>query len=283
MATSTEIRTVALPSGETVPVLGQGTWGMGENRRDRRTEAATLRLGIDLGMRVIDTAEMYGDGGAEEVVAEAIKERRHEVFVVSKVLPHHATRRGTVAACRASLKRLRTDHLDLYLLHWRESVPLKETLEAFQTLVESGDIRYWGVSNFDTADMEELIALEGGDTVAANQVLYNLARRGIEFDLLPWSRKCRIPVMAYSPIDQGRLLRNATVQRIAQKRNATPTQVAIAWILRQDGVLTIPKASTTDHVRENRAALDVHLTREDLADLDREYPPPSRKAPLALL
>jgi diketogulonate reductase-like aldo/keto reductase len=283
MATSTEIRTVALPSGETVAVLGQGTWGMGEDRRDRRTEAAALRLGIDLGMRVIDTAEMYGDGGAEEVVAEAIQERRHEVFVVSKVLPHHATRRGTVAACRASLKRLRTDHLDLYLLHWRESVPLKETLEAFQTLVESGDIRYWGVSNFDTADMEELIALEGGDTVAANQVLYNLARRGIEFDLLPWSRKCRIPVMAYSPIDQGRLLRNATVQRIAQKRNATPTQVAIAWILRQDGVLTIPKASTTDHVRENRAALDVHLTREDLADLDREYPPPSRKAPLALL
>jgi diketogulonate reductase-like aldo/keto reductase len=282
MATSTEIRTVALPSGETVPVLGQGTWGMGEHRRDRRTEAAALRLGIDLGMRVIDTAEMYGDGGAEEVVGEAIQERRHEVFVVSKVLPHHATRRGTVAACRASLKRLRTDHLDLYLLHWRESVPLEETLEAFQTLVESGDIRYWGVSNFDTADMEELITLEGGDMVAANQVLYNLARRGIEFDLLPWSRKRRIPVMAYSPIDQGRLLRNATVQRIAQRRNASPTQVAIAWILRQDGVLTIPKASTADHVRENRAALDVHLTREDLADLDREYPHPSRKVPLAV-
>jgi diketogulonate reductase-like aldo/keto reductase len=283
MATSTEVRTVALPSGETVVVLGQGTWGMGEDRRRRAAEIAALRLGVDLGMRLIDTAEMYGDGGAEEVVGEAISDRRAEVFLVSKVLPHHATRRGTVAACHASLKRLRTDRLDLYLLHWRERVALAETLEAFQSLVRSGDIRYWGVSNFDTSDMEELVETPRGRSVTTNQVLYNLARRGIEFDLLPWCGARQIPIMAYSPIDQRGLLRNATLGRVATRRHATPAQVAIAWVLRQRGVLTIPKSANADHVRENRGALDVHLTPEDLDDLDREFPPPSRKVPLEVL
>ena len=283
MDTAGDIRTVALPSGETVVALGQGTWGMGEDRRRRTAEMASLRLGLDLGMSLIDTAEMYADGGAEEIVAEAIDGRRPEAFLVSKVLPQHATRRGTVAACHASLKRLRTERLDLYLLHWRGSVALSETLEAFQSLVQSGDIRYWGVSNFDTADMEELVELAGGDSVATNQVLYNLARRGIEFDLFPWCRARRVPVMAYSPIDQGRLLRNKTVRAVAARRNATPSQIALAWILRQDDVIAIPKATAADHVRENRKALDVHLTAQDLEDLDRAFPPPAKKVPLEML
>jgi diketogulonate reductase-like aldo/keto reductase len=283
MATQTEIRTVALPAGERVVVLGQGTWAMGDDRRRREDEIAALRLGLDLGMRLIDTAEMYGDGRAEDVVAEAIGGRRAEVFLVSKVLPHHATRQGTVAACHASLKRLRTDRLDLYLLHWRGSVPLAETLEAFDSLVRSGDIRYWGVSNFDSADMEELVGIAGGHPVATNQVLYNLARRGIELDLLPWSRARRFPVMAYSPIEQGRLLRNATLRAVAARRNATPAQVALAWVLRQEGVIAIPKSADIDHVRENRRALDVHLTKTDLEDLEREFPAPSHKVPLEVL
>jgi diketogulonate reductase-like aldo/keto reductase len=283
MRTSTDIRTVALPSGETVVVLGQGTWGMGEDRRRRAMEVASLRLGLDLGMRLIDTAEMYGDGGAEEVVGEAIDGRRAGVFLVSKVLPQHATRRGTVAACHNSLKRLRTDYLDLYLLHWRERIALAETLEAFQALVRSGAIRYWGVSNFDTSDMEELVEIAGGRAVATNQVLYNLARRGIEFDLLPWCRARHIPVMAYSPIDQGRLIKNATLRRVGARRNATPAQVALAWVLRQQGVLAIPKGTSPDHVRQNREALELRLTQEDLEDLDREAPPPSRKVPLEML
>jgi len=280
---STEVGTVALPSGEAIPVLGQGTWGMGEDRDRRAEEIAVLRLGLDLGMTLIDTAEMYGEGGAEEVVGEAIADRRAEVFLVSKVLPHHATRRGTITACHASLKRLRTEWLDLYLLHWRESVPLAETLEAFQTLTRSGDVRYWAVSNFDTADMEELVELPGGTAVATDQVLYNLARRSIEFDLLPWCRERQIPIMAYSPIDQGRLLNNAAVRRVALRRDATPAQVALAWVLQQKGVLAIPKGSDPDHVRQNRGALEVHLTREDLIELDREFPPPRRKVPLEML
>ncbi len=285
MSTSGEIPTVALPSGETVVALGQGTWGMGEDRRRHASEVAAIRLGLDLGMTLIDTADMYGSGGAEEVVGEAIEGRRAEAFVVSKVLPHHATRRGTLAACHASLRRLRIDCLDMYLLHWRQRVPLEETLEAFHTLVQSGDIRHWGVSNFDTADMEELAALEGerGGSVATNQVLYNPAERGIEFDLLPWCRSRRIPIMAYSPIGHGQLLANRTLGRIAARRSATAAQVAIAWVLRQPGVLTIPKASGPDHVRENRAALDVRLTNEDLEELDHEFPPPSRKSPLQML
>ena len=272
-----------LPSGENVAVLGQGTWSMGDKRKRRAEEIAALRLGLDLGMTLIDTAEMYADGGAEEVVGEAIQGRRTEVFLVSKVLPHHATRRGTVAACHASLKRLRTDRLDLYLLHWRERVPLEETLEGFQSLVRSGDIRYWGVSNFDTSDLEELVEIPGGRAVATNQVLYNLTRRGIEFELLPWCHARQIPIMAYSPIEQGRLLGNATLGRVAARRHATPAQVAIAWILRQQGVLAIPKGGTADHVRENSRALEVHLTPGDLDELDREFPPPSKKVPLEVL
>ena len=283
MDTSTDIRKVALPSGETVVALGQGTWGMGEDRRRRAAEVAALRLGLDLGMTLIDTAEMYTDGGAEEVVGEVIDGRRADVFLVSKVLPHHATRRGTVAACHASLKRLRTERLDLYLLHWREDIPLADTLDAFHSLVQSGDIRHWGVSNLDTAEMEELIELDGGGEVATNQVLYNLARRGIEFDLLPWSRARRIPVMAYSPIEQGRLLANRTVGRVASRHNATAAQIALAWVLRQRDVIAIPKAATLDHVRENRQALEIILTQQDLDDLDRAFPPASRKIPLEVL
>jgi diketogulonate reductase-like aldo/keto reductase len=256
---------------------------MGEDRRHRAAEVAALRLGLDLGMTLIDTAEMYADGGAEEVVAEAIAGRRSEVFLVSKVLPHHATRRGTLAACRASLGRLRTDCLDLYLLHWRQGVPLAETLEAFQALVQAGDIRYWGVSNFDTSDMKELFALPGGREAAVNQVLYNLARRGIEFDLLPWCQARQVPVVAYSPIDQARLLRHRAVGRVALRHDLSAAQIALAWVLRQKDVVAIPKATGHDHVRENAAALEVSLTEEDLTELDRAFRPPSRKAPLEMI
>ncbi len=277
------IPTLSLPSGERVPVLGQGTWTMGENRRSRREEAEALRLGLDLGMTLIDTAEMYADGGAEEVVAEAIAGRRDEVFLVSKVLPGNASRRGTIEACERSLRRLRTDRIDLYLLHWRGRHPLAETLEAFAELVRAGKIRYWGVSNFDTGDMEELTGLPGGAAVATNQVLYNLSRRGIEYDLLPWCRERRIPIMAYSPIEQGRILENTVLRRVAARHGATPAQVALAWLLRQKDVMVIPKAGRPEHVRENRAALDLELTAEDLAELDRAFPSPTRKVPLEML
>jgi diketogulonate reductase-like aldo/keto reductase len=280
---ATDVRTVSLASGEGVPALGQGTWGMGEQKKRRAHEIAALKLGLDLGMTLIDTAEMYGDGGAEEVVGEAVAGRRDEVFLVSKVLPHHATRRGTVAACHASLKRLRAEQLDLYLLHWREGVPLEETLEAFATLNRSGDIRYWGVSNFDTSDVKELVALRGGGAVATNQVLYNLSRRGIEFDLLPWCRERQIPIMAYSPIDQGRLLGRPVAARIAKRHHATAAQVALAWVLRHEDVVAIPKGTHLDHVRQNRAALDIHLTPEDLDELDRAFSPTRKKVPLQTL
>ena len=283
MSSSTEVRTVALPSGERVVALGQGTWGMGDARKRRSEEIAALRLGLDLGMTLIDTAEMYADGGAEEIVGEAMAGRRAEVFVVSKVLPHHATRRGTIAACHASLERLRTDRIDLYLLHWRGRVALAETLEAFHTLARSGDIRFWGVSNFDTDDMNELAAIDGGREAATNQVLYNLGRRGIEFDLLPWCRARQMPVMAYSPIDQGRLLANSTLRRVAARQGATPAQIALAWSVRQEGVIAIPKGANADHVRENRRALEVQLTPQDFEELDREFPPPATKAPLEML
>jgi diketogulonate reductase-like aldo/keto reductase len=226
---------------------------------------------------------MYAEGGAEEVVGEAIAGRRAGVFLVSKVLPNHASRRGAIAACHASLKRLRTERLDLYLLHWRGSVPLAETLEAFDDLVRSGDIRHWGVSNFDTDDMKEVAGWPGGAAVATNQVLYNLRRRGIEFDLLPWCRARQIPIMAYSPIDQGRLLENTVVRRVAARRGVTPAQVALAWVLAREGVLAIPKSSNLDHVRQCRGALDIHLAPEDLLDLDGGFPPPMRAAPLEML
>jgi diketogulonate reductase-like aldo/keto reductase len=256
---------------------------MGEKRRRRNDEIAALRLGLDLGMTLIDTAEMYGGGGAEEVVGEAIAGRRAEVFLVSKVLPRHATRRGTIAACRASLARLRVERLDLYLLHWREDVPLDETVEAFEMLTRSGEIHYWGVSNFGVDDMEELVQAPGGGAVATNQVLYNLSRRGIEYDLLPWCRERKIPIMAYSPIEQGRLLKNAALERVAGRHDATPSQIAIAWVLRHPDVIAIPKASRLDHVRENRGALDIRLSDDDLREIDRAFPPPSRKIPLEVI
>jgi diketogulonate reductase-like aldo/keto reductase len=274
-------RTIVLPSGEHIPMLGQGTWHMAENPLNRTNEINALRLGIDLGMSLIDTAEMYADGGAERLVGEAIKGRRDEVFLVSKVLPQNATRHGTMAACNRSLARLGVHEIDLYLLHWRGLIPLEETIDAFETLVGEGKIRYWGVSNFDVGDMQELVDLSNGADVAADQVLYNLERRSIEFDLLPWCQRSGIPVMAYSPIEQGRVLRHVTLKTIAARLGATPAQVALAWVLRQDGVCAIPESGNPEHVRDNRGALDVRLTPEDLADLDETFPPPDRKQPLA--
>lgn len=277
------MRSLQLPSGEAVPALGLGTWGMGESRHRGHEEIAALRLGIDLGMTLIDTAEMYGDGGAEEIVGKAIAGRRDGVFLVSKVYPHNATRKGTLAACERSLKRLGTDRLDLYLLHWRGAVPLSETLEAFGELRRAGKIRHFGVSNFDRADMEELTNLPGGDATACNQVLYNLMRRGIEWDLLPWCRTRRMPIMAYSPVEQGRLLDRPALVRLARRRGITPAQAALAWILRQDGVIAIPKAVQPKHLHENRAAGDIELASEDLAELDAVSSPPSGPQPLEML
>jgi len=279
----TPIRTTKLPSGEAVPVLGQGTWHMGDNPNRRESEIAALRQGLDLGLTLIDTAEMYGNGASEELVGEAIKGRRDEVFLVSKVLPSNATRRGTIAACESSLRRLGTDRLDLYLLHWRSHVPLAETLAAFAELLKTGKIRHWGVSNFDVSDMQELVGLPGGNNVAANQVLYNLTRRGIEFDLLPRCDKRNIPIMAYSPIEQGVLLDHHTLLNIAIRHRATPAQVALAWVLRQGNYIAIPKSGSMAHVRENRAALDLALTEQDLAELDRTFPPPTRRRPLEMI
>jgi diketogulonate reductase-like aldo/keto reductase len=264
-------------------VLGQGTWRLGENSSRRRDEMAALRLGLDLGMTLIDTAEMYGDGATEEMVGEALAGRRDEVFLVSKVLPRHATARGTVTACEASLRRLRTDRLDLYLLHWPGNVPLEETLKGFEALRSAGKILSWGVSNFDTDDMETLLALPGGREVTTNQVLYNLSRRGIEWDLLPLCREVGVPVMAYSPIEQGRLLRNPALARVAARHGATPAQVALAWVLSRDNVLVIPRTSRVDHVAENRAALDLKLSKADKSDLDEAFPPPGGKVPLEVL
>lgn len=272
-----------LPSGEPIPVLGQGTWHMAESPPQRETEIAALRLGLDLGMNLIDTAEMYADGRAEALVGEAIRGRRSEVFVVTKVLPSHADVRGTIAACEASLRRLGTDWIDLYLLHWRGQVPLAETIEAFAALTDVGKIRYWGVSNFDVDAMTELVYLPGGEHVATDQVLYNLNRRGIEFDLLPWCQERGIPIMAYSPIEQGRLLDHPTVRAIASRLRATPAQVALAWVLRQDHVCAVPKAATPAHVVDNRAALDLHLSAGDLDALDRAFPAPSEPRALEVL
>lgn len=277
------MKTVRLPPKESVPALGQGTWNMGEKKKERAEEIAALRLGLDLGMTLIDTAEMYGDGKSEELIAEAIDGRRDEVFLVSKVLPHHATRRGTIKACEGSLSRLKTDWIDLYLLHWREDVPLEETLEGFETLVQDGKIRHWGVSNFDVADMEELLDLPGGSKVTTNQVLYNLTRPGIEYDLLPWCRERQIPIMAYSPIEQGRLLKKSVLKEIASRLGVTPSQVALAWVLRHDDVIAIPKAGNPKHVRENYGAFDVKLSKQDLFVLDKAFPPPTKKVPLEMI
>lgn len=277
------IRTTTLPSGEAVQVLGQGTWKMGEDSRRRAGEVNALKLGLDLGMTLIDTAEMYASGGAEEVVAEAIAGRRDELFLVSKVLPSNASRTGVARACENSLKRLRTDRIDLYLLHWPGGVPLGETVDAFEALKKAGKIRHWGVSNFDTDEMEELTGLSSGDHVQTNQVLYNLSRRGPEFDLAPWSRQRGVPLMAYSPVEQGALARNSRLETIAARHNATAAQIALAWVMAQPGVIAIPKASSQEHVRQNVAAHDIRLTAEDLAELDRAFPPPTRKRGLEMI
>jgi len=277
------LRTIALPSGETVPVLGQGTWMLGEDPARRKDEVAALRRGLDLGMTLIDTAEMYGNGSTEELVGAALGQRRDEVFLVSKVLPHNASPRGTVAACEASLRRLRTDRIDLYLLHWRGAIPLEQTLKGFEALIAAGKVRYWGVSNFDSDDLDELAALPGASAAATNQVLYNLTRRGIEWDLLPWCRQHHMPVMAYSPIEQARLLSNPTLARIAERHEATPAQIALAWVLQMEGVIAIPRTGRPAHVDDNRAALDIRLTDQDRAELDRAFPPPRKKQPLEML
>jgi diketogulonate reductase-like aldo/keto reductase len=276
-------RFVPLGSGEKIAALGQGTWHFAEDPAKWADEVASIRLGIELGMTVIDTAEMYGDGAAETLVGEAIAGRRSEVFLVDKVLPHHATRVGTVRACEASLGRLGVDHIDLYLLHWRGRIPLVETIEGFAQLKKAGMIRHWGVSNFDIDDMIELSGLAGGDEVQTNQILYNLTRRGPEYALLPWLAKHGIPTMAYSPIEQGRLLEHPALHPIAQRHNATPAQVALAWVLQHGGVNAIPRAGTPSHVRQNAAARDIELTRDDLHTLDRAFPPPTRPQPLDVL
>jgi diketogulonate reductase-like aldo/keto reductase len=278
------MRTVKLPGGETVPALGQGTWYMGERRGEARKEADALRLGVDLGMTLLDTAEMYASGGAEEVVASAVAGIRDRVFIVSKVLPQNASKAGVPAACERSLQRLRTDRIDLYLLHWRGSYSLAETVGAFEALKAAGKIRYWGVSNLDTGDMEELLRAPGGAECAANQVLYHPDSRGIEFDLLPWCAGHGIPVMAYSPLGHHvrRLLESRALLAVAQRHDATPAQVAIAWGMRGGNVISIPKAADAAHVRENAAAGEIELTAEDLAAIDAVHRPPGRKVGLDL-
>jgi diketogulonate reductase-like aldo/keto reductase len=269
------VRMVPLPSGETVSVIGQGTWQMGEKEATRAQEIAALRRGIDLGMTLIDTAEIYAGGGAESVVGEAIAGRREEVFIVSKVHPLNATAAGTVAACEASLRRIGTDRLDLYLLHWREGTALEETFGAFEVLERQGKIRHWGVSCFDVLDVEEGWEWQGGSTMAANQVLYNLTKRGIELNLLPLCLERALPIMAYSPVGQGSLAANGVVTAVAASRGVTAAQIALAWVLRQPGLLAIPKASSLDHVRQNADAAEIILSAEELATLDGAFPAPT--------
>src|SRR5438067_2084208 len=277
------MKTVQLPDGPHVPALGQGTWGMGEKKSARNDEVAALKLGIDLGMTLIDTAEMYGSGGAEEIVADAAQGQRERLFIVSKVLPYNASQKGVIEACERSLRRLKTDRIDLYLLHWRGSVPLAETLAGFARLQRDGKIRHHGVSNFDLDDMQEWFALAGGDSVAANQILYNLQHRGPEWELIPWCRERRIAIMAYTPLGQGRMLQHKALAEIARRHGATAAQVALAWLLKQGGTMVIPKATRPEHVRENRGALDLRLTADDLAALDRAFPPPKGPSSLGML
>ena len=281
-------REVTFPSGEQRAALGLGTWRMGEDRNRLTTEVAALRWALDAGWRVIDTAEMYGSGGAEERTGQALAEAqraglaRADCFVVSKVLPQHASAAGMLAACEASLRRLRLDCIDLYLLHWRGAVPLAETVRGFEQLQRRGWIRLWGVSNFDLADMRELGAVPGGKACAANQVCYSLAQRGIEFDLLPWQRLHQMPLMAYSPLDQGGLVDHPKLRSVAQRHRVTPAQVALAWALRQPGVMAIPKAGNAVHLRHNWAAQSIELNDTDLAELDTLFAPPRRKQSLAV-
>ena len=277
------MKTAALPCGERVPAFGMGTWRYGEDRRRRADEIATLRLGLDLGARLIDTAEMYGDGESERLVGEAIAGRRDDAFLVSKVYPHNASRKGAVAACERSLRRLRTDRLDLYLLHWRGNVPLAETVEAFEALKRTGKIRHWGVSNLDLGEMERLVAAPDGANVQTNQLLYNLTRRGIEWDLLPWLRARAIPVMAYSPVEEGRLLQSKKLTAFSKQSGLTQSQAALAWLLAKDDIVVIPKTSRPGRLKENLAALQSPLNAEQLAELDRVFPPPSGPSALEMI
>lgn len=277
------IPTTTLVNGRSVPVLGQGTWRMGDERSRAADEVRSLQAGLDLGMTLIDTAEMYGNGASEAIVGQAVRGRRDEAFIVSKVLPSNASRDGTEAACERSLKHLGIDHIDLYLLHWRGGYPLAETVAAFEALKRAGKIGAWGVSNFDVDDMEELLAVPDGRRVAANQVLYNLSRRGIEYDLLPWCQSRGVAVMAYSPLDEGRLLRNADLVHIAKAHQATPAQIALAFLKTQPGVISIPKTASPARAGENRDAMDIHLTGENLAALDAAFPPPKRKRSLEMI
>jgi diketogulonate reductase-like aldo/keto reductase len=277
------MRTTRL-GGVSVPVLGQGTWQLSDRPQRRKDEIAALQLGIDLGLTLIDTAEMYGDGASEELVAEAVAGRRDQIFLVTKVLPGNATsRKRIVAACERSLERLRTDRIDLYLLHWRSGEDLPAVVETFGELAKAGKIRHWGVSNFDVDDLDELARLPGGDAVASNQVLYNVSRRGIEFDLLPAARKRELNVMAYTPIEPSRLLRNATLRGIAARHAATPLQIALAWVIRAAGVVAIPRTGSPEHVRENAAAVEIELSARDLDEIDLAFPPPARKRSLEMI
>jgi diketogulonate reductase-like aldo/keto reductase len=278
-----EMKFVTLPSGEKVPALGQGTWYIGDNRESRAEEISTLQFGLDLGLRLIDTAEMYGEGKAEELTGQAIAGRRDQAFLVSKVYPHNASRKGTIAACERSLARLRTDRLDLYLLHWRGNIPFGETIEGFMALQKAGKIRYYGVSNMDLDDMRELFALPGGEAVATNQLLYNLTRRGIEWDLLPWLRDKSIPVMAYSPIEQARLLGNPKLVEFTRRHGMTPAQAALAWLMAKGDIIAIPKTSRRERMKENFGALEYDLSADQIAELDRLFPPPKKATPLEML
>lgn len=277
------MKTVTLPSGERVPAFGMGTWHMGERAAARGEEIAALQHGIDRGVGLIDTAEMYGEGGAERLVGEAIKGRRADVFLVSKVHPHNAGRRNAIAACERSLRRLGVETLDLYLLHWRGRVPLAETVEAFEQLRAAGKIRHWGVSNFDHADMEELLAVAGGVACSTNQVLYNLPQRGIEWGLEPFCRERGMPIIAYSPLDEGRLLKHRGLLTLAASKGKTAAQLALAWSLRRGQVIAIPKAASRQHLDENLAAADLELGPELLEALDRLFKPPTGPEPLAMI
>lgn len=277
------MKTVKLPTGESVPAFGMGTWSLGDDPEKRAEEIATLKLGLDLGATLIDTAEMYGDGRSELLIAEAIRGRRDEAFLVSKFYPHHASHQQVAAACERSLQRLHTDRIDLYLLHWRGDVRLAETMGGLMSLRESGKIRHFGVSNLDLADMQELWSVPGGTDVATDQVLYNLATRGIEWDLLPWLREKHVPVMAYSPILQGKLAGRAKLADFAQRHGMTAPQAALAWLLAHDDVIVIPKTGQRDHLKENLGALEHPLSREQLAELDQLFPPPKGPSPLETL
>ena len=283
------MRTVTLPGGEVVPALGAGTWHMGEAARSKAAEVAALRLALDVGYRLFDTAEMYGEGGAETVLGQAVNDAlrsnavtREQLFIVSKVYPHNASRAGTLAACERSCKRLGLDHIDLYLLHWPGSHPLAHTVAAFEALREKGQIRHWGVSNFDVDEMAALWAVEGGRSCAANQVYYSLSRRGVEFDLLPWQRERKVPTMAYCPIDQGTLARSNALAPLAARLNATPAQVALAWLASRGDVIAVPKAVQEPHLRDNFAAASLQLDAQALTEVDTLFAPPRRKVALAV-